>query len=830
MKFLIYLISIIFSAGFTLAAYGQAIEPSLYQGKIASNGSWITYTLSYGKIDTLFVDNVEENLRYAFPGASNESFSPEDKWMACTKSDSLYVFDLISAKSHIIPSINTYRFLPGKKILAYGYGKISIHELSTDMVYKFEDCLSFYPNKKETAIAIIGGKEANEISLLDLSSNITKRTMLLSVINKISGLVWSQSGSAFAFFEKKNSVNLVHYFNLKNNNHQVFEISTLKSFSGNLTIAGSRLYVSNDGNQVFFDTVESNNKNSNTNDPLVWTGEMRKLPLVPDPSPVPLWKMWLPDEDKFISVETPDYPLSILTAKEKYAVLMTQKAEDPSVTYESDKADLTLMNLQTGNKKLLVKEAVYEHNQILISREDKIAWFKDKNWYSYDFETEKSFCLTCNIPFLFYDTNSDRPGTAKAYGIAGWFAQGRQAIVYDEFDIWLLTKDQLPIRITHGREKNTVYRVRNSKTDREPLGKLNSMTGEIYTGKDLVLLAINLNTMKSGIADWTPKGGIYEWPASFHGVYGIQKAMLADRITYIRSSYDSPPQIVISKDKSLKVIRTSKNFSETQKVEIISYKGLRDENLKGALFYPIDYNPAIKYPMIVFIYERYSYMAHEYMPVKSYGKIGFNPAHYARKRYFVLCPDINYRLNESGKSALFCVNQAIDKAASVANIDINRLGLIGHSFGGYETAAILTQTDRFKVAVSGAGVMDLTSHYLSVDNNGRERKKKFENGQQRLRLAFYQKDFQDNSPILSAYKIKTPLLLWTGDEDGVVNPDQSISMFLALRRLGKTTALLRYPKEDHVLSNAETQEDLGLKIMQWFDYKLIGNPSPIWYD
>jgi dipeptidyl aminopeptidase/acylaminoacyl peptidase len=216
------------------------------------------------------------------------------------------------------------------------------------------------------------------------------------------------------------------------------------------------------------------------------------------------------------------------------------------------------------------------------------------------------------------------------------------------------------------------------------------------------------------------------------------------------------------------------------------------------------------------------------MPFTSSGKIGFNPAHYTRNGYFVLCPDINYQLNESGKSALFCVNRAIDKTASLANIDLNCLGLIGHSFGGFETAAILTQTDRFKVAVSGAGVMDLTSQYLSVDSNGRESRKKFENGQHRLRLAFYQKGFQDNSPILTAYKINAPLLLWTGDEDGVVNPNQSISMFLALRRLGKTAAILRYPNEDHVLSNSETQEDLGLKIMQWFDYHLIGKPFPKW--
>lgn len=830
MKFIIYLISVIFSVGFTLAVHGQAIEPSLYQGKIASNGSWITYTLSYGKIDTLFVENADINIRYAFPGASNESFSHKDKWMACTKSDSLYVFDLISAKSHIIPAISTYRFLPGKKLLAFGYGKMAIHELPKGKIYTFEDCLSFYPNKKETSIAIIGGKETNEISLLDLSAKVPKRTMLLSVPNKISGLVWSQSGSAFAFFEKHNSGNLVHYFNLKNNNHKVFEISVFKSISENFSIPGSRLYISNDGNQVFFDTIETNNQNSNTNDPLVWTGEMRKLPLVPHPKPFPLWQMWLPDEDKLISVETPDYPLSILTAEEKYAVLMTQKVEDPSVTYESDKADLTLMNLQTGNKKLLVKDAVYERNQILISRENKIAWFKDKNWYSYDFETQKSFCLTCNIPFLFYDTNSDRPGIAKAYGIAGWFAQQNQAIVYDEFDIWLVAKGQLPKRITHGREKNTVYRVRNPKTDWEPKGKLNSMAGEIYTGKDLVLVTTNLDTMESGISVWTLKEGLYEWPASFHEVYGIQKAKLGDRITYIRSSYDNPLQIVVTKDKSLKIIKTSKKASVPQKVAIISYKGLRDENLKGALFYPIDYNPAVKYPMIVFIYERYSYMAHEYMPIMFSGKIGFNPAQYTLKGYFVLCPDINYQLNESGKSAFFCVNRAIDKSASLANVDINRLGLIGHSFGGFETAAILTQTNRFKAAVSGAGVMDLTSNYLSLDGNGRENWKKFENGQHRSRLAFYQKGFQDNSPILSAYKIKTPLLLWTGDKDAVVNHDQSISMFLALRRLGKNTALLRYPKEDHVLSNAETQEDLGLKIMQWFDYHLIGNPSPIWYD
>jgi dipeptidyl aminopeptidase/acylaminoacyl peptidase len=150
--------------------------------------------------------------------------------------------------------------------------------------------------------------------------------------------------------------------------------------------------------------------------------------------------------------------------------------------------------------------------------------------------------------------------------------------------------------------------------------------------------------------------------------------------------------------------------------------------------------------------------------------------------------------------------------------------LYGHSFGGYETNFIISQTPIFAAAVSGAGISDNISYYFNISKNGTFQSEmwRFESQQWRMGKSLYEdkEAYLRNSPIMNAEKVKTPLLLWTGKEDRVIPYNQSISYYLALRRLGAKSIMLIYPEEDHTLENPVNKADLSKRMMNWFDYFL----------
>src|SRR5690606_37187283 len=187
-----------------------------------------------------------------------------------------------------------------------------------------------------------------------------------------------------------------------------------------------------------------------------------------------------------------------------------------------------------------------------------------------------------------------------------------------------------------------------------------------------------------------------------------------------------------------------------------------------------------------------------------------------------------YEVNAPGTSALLCVNAAIDAALRVANIDEANMGIIGHSFEGFEVGFIISQTDRFKAAVIGAGVTDLLSFYLGLDSSNISNMERFESAQFRNRHPFTSQAFIKESPIMNVQTIDNPVLLWTGSDDTLVPPTYSIKMFAALWRLGKISTLLMYPDEPHVLMKPKNQTDLSRKVMTWFDYHLKNRPKAPW--
>jgi dipeptidyl aminopeptidase/acylaminoacyl peptidase len=107
---------------------------------------------------------------------------------------------------------------------------------------------------------------------------------------------------------------------------------------------------------------------------------------------------------------------------------------------------------------------------------------------------------------------------------------------------------------------------------------------------------------------------------------------------------------------------------------------------------------------------------------------------------------------------------------------------------------------------------------------------RFESQQYRMGRSLFEgkENYLGNDPLLNAHKVRTPLLLWSGKEDRVVPYTQSVSFYLALRRIKKPAVMIIYPKEDHNLKKRGNQADLSIRMMEWFDYFLKDKKASAW--
>ncbi|MEC4114969.1 prolyl oligopeptidase family serine peptidase [Myroides pelagicus] len=298
-------------------------------------------------------------------------------------------------------------------------------------------------------------------------------------------------------------------------------------------------------------------------------------------------------------------------------------------------------------------------------------------------------------------------------------------------------------------------------------------------------------------------------------------------ITYALENFNKPKTVFIYYDYKTKLLLENtmpKSSYSWKKQRVVSFKDKFGNNLKGILFYPKDYQPNQKYPMITRVYEMQNHLANRFTYSSFLNYEGFNSDLYLEQGYFVFYPDILTSEQGPGLSALNCVEEGIKEVLKAENsIDKDNLGLIGYSFGGYITNFIITQTNLFKTAVSGAGTSDIVASYFSY-NEGYISPNyfKFENGQYNMPTSFKENKrlFLLNSPILYVDQIQTPLLTFTGKEDKVVDWQQQIELFTAMLRYNKQHVSLLYKGEGHGIKQITNQVDITKRILNWFDYFL----------
>ena len=495
--------------------------------------------------------------------------------------------------------------------------------------------------------------------------------------------------------------------------------------------------------------------------------------------------------------------------------------------------DVYVINLKTGIKTLIIEKA---GSRVFISPECNylVYWSNDeKAWISKSILSGVKKNLTSDIRVPFFDELNDVPDDPSPHGFAGWQDDAKHILVYDRYDLWSLdlSASEKPVNITNniGRQNNIRFRYSKLDPDEEVINRKNT----IY------LTAFNYETKEAGCFSLRPeKTGnpdkLIVEKASFPG--NLSKSKKADILIWQKGNFTSSPELYQSdmsfqNARKISVTNPQQSNFNWGTVEIVEWMSFDRQKLQGLLYKPEDFDPSRKYPMIVYFYERSSDGIYNYMPPAPSASI-INRTFAVSNGYLVFVPDIPYTIGYPGQS---CYNSVVSGTYALLDkysfIDKNKLGLDGQSWGGYQIAYLVTQTDLFACAYAGAAVSDMISAYGGIRwGTGMSRMFQYEKTQSRIGGTLWDKPLQflENSPIFWVPKINTPLLLMHNDADDAVPWYQSIEFITALRRLDKPAWLLSYNDEAHNLIKRPNKKDISIRKMQFFDHFLKGAPMPFW--
>ena len=430
---------------------------------------------------------------------------------------------------------------------------------------------------------------------------------------------------------------------------------------------------------------------------------------------------------------------------------------------------------------------------------------------------------------MFVNRESDATVRQKPpFGVAGWTKDDKSVLLYDKFDVWQVASDGSKFtRLTDGAAAQTRARYVRVNPDDE----------WIDTDKPLFVSLFGLWSKKSGygrIRAGADAAAVEPLVWEDKAIASLGKAKDADVFSYVVQSFEDSPNLLVGGAdlKQARAVTATNPFQATYawgRSEIVEFKSDRGERLQGSLFYPAGYEAGKKYPIVVYLYERLSDDVHRYVAPSE--RDYYNTSVFTSNGYLVLHPDIVFRPREPGLSVVECVGPAVKRVVAMGIADPARVGVVGHSWGGFDTAFLATHTEIFAAAVAGAPITDLVSNYGNHHwSSGIAETDHIETGQQRMEVPLYEDlpAYVRNSAVFNVQNMKTPLMIEVGDNDGTVFWHQGIELYNIARRAKKDVVLLAYTGEDHGLRKKPNQVDYQRRILQWFGHYLKNEPAPAW--
>jgi dipeptidyl aminopeptidase/acylaminoacyl peptidase len=446
-----------------------------------------------------------------------------------------------------------------------------------------------------------------------------------------------------------------------------------------------------------------------------------------------------------------------------------------------------------------------------------VAYLDGGHWWAYDTRDGSSRQLSVGLTPAFEADLAMGRGAGGPVRALDWLDDDRGVIAHDRFDAWLLHPDGAASRrLTRGRERDRVYRL--AAIDE---GRHDAAGGAFY------FHVIETGSKHSGYARVGADG--VETMLAF-GPWAFDrfiKARDAECFIVQRESYDTPPNLFASTvrgDELLPMTRMNEGkgpFTQARR-ELIAFQDRRGTTLQGTLIYPVGHDSSKRYPMVVSIY---GLLSHDHFRFHRPSPDLFDdPATHASRGYFVLLPDIVHQKGEVGPSALDCVESAVRAVIRRDLVDPGRIGLMGISFGGYETAYVLCGSKLFAAGVAVNPPADPATSFLT-DRLGNVHSEALWFRTIGMPVPFWEapESYVRNSVLYQGHGITTPLMIGIGRQDPVVDCRQGESIFNLLRYLKKPAYLMAYPRGGHGLG-----EHFSRHVVQFFAHYLKGEPPSDW--
>jgi acetyl esterase/lipase len=845
-------ITLLVIQGYILCAQKISIDTSVFHSwpqitrhAVTQNGKYLYYVVenkpAAGEMMVVIKssDNHAWRLDYISTAIPELEFSRNGKYLMLKIADSLIIYRLGTDNKKIITQINDWKLSTnsGSQWIIYSQKtapqEINLKNLDTDKMSIVEN-VNKYSSSPD-------GKRF----LFEIANNGNKKTILYDLISQLKYTVWNKSIISDCIWQR-NSENI--FFVTAAANRKLIRYSlpkqTAEIIDSSINESVNEMsfekisHVSEDGDFIFLnyvkkDLVLARYAESNC---IIWRSQDISLIQPDKPREKRNVYCYNTATGKMILVQADNEKIELPKSPRKEAIILTryESTINEVVQFKQPREQISVVSFIYGTRvKLDMSLGELSPGGKFVTGNSIL----NGHYLIYNLDTKKYFDLNEAVASQI----KIKSGNEIYFRSPNWLSNDSSLLISDEYDIWQISfaadgniqilcltngyarKNNIDFDIIANQKWDHVIRTNNNKII------LKGRSRNTYSEGFYQILLSKKSDPKELFSGPYVLASSFQWNFSKNGQFwpeSKQSSYLVERQTGTNSN-----NIFLTKDFK-KFTRVSDVYPEKKynwlTKELVRTTSADGSEIKSLLYRPENFSANKRYPVIIYYYEEMSQGLNEFNKPEPCGG-GLNIPWLVAQGYIVCTPDIINNKHTPGKTALNAVLSVYEYLKNKTWIDSTKIGIGGHSFGGLETNYILTHTNVFAAAYTGASIDNVISFGGTMEGEW-IKEEMVEFGQFGLGESLWQNREKhiDNSAIFNIDKVTAPVLIMHNSHDTRVPFEQGLEFFLALRRLQKKAWLLNYQNEGHTINEFSNQLDFTIRLVQFYDHFLKGNPAPDW--